>query len=86
MEGMTVSELVKLLSKYPQDARVVLDGYEGGLDDVVDIATIPLHANANPDIDYYGVHLFDPATPTETAVWIKARRARGNMPSFDELK
>ena len=83
---MTASELIKLLSKYPRDARVVLDGYEGGLDDVVDIEPIPLHENANPDIDYYGVHLFDPSTPTETAVWIKARNARGNMPSFGELK
>ena len=30
---MTIGELIALLSQYPADTRVVVDGYEGGLDD-----------------------------------------------------
>ena len=30
---MTVKELVKLLEKYPDDLRVVVNGYEDGYDD-----------------------------------------------------
>lgn len=31
---MTVHELMQLLSKYPSDLRVVVNGYEDGYDDV----------------------------------------------------
>ena len=31
---MTVKELVELLRKYPDDLRVVVNGYEDGFDDV----------------------------------------------------
>ena len=31
---MIVQELMELLSKYPADIRVVVDGYENGYDDV----------------------------------------------------
>ena len=31
---MTVKELVELLGKYPDDLRVVVNGYEDGYDDV----------------------------------------------------
>ena len=31
---MTVKELVKLLGKYPDDLRVVVNGYEDGYDDL----------------------------------------------------
>lgn len=31
---MTVKELVKLLEKYPDDLRVVVNGYEDGYDDI----------------------------------------------------
>ena len=31
---MIVQELMELLSKYPADMRVVVDGYENGYDDV----------------------------------------------------
>ncbi len=31
---MTVGELIRLLQTYPQDMPVVVDGYEGGYDDL----------------------------------------------------
>lgn len=31
---MTVKELVELLEKYPDDLRVVVNGYEDGFDDI----------------------------------------------------
>lgn len=32
---MTVAELIALLRQYPDDARVVVEGYEGGYDDPI---------------------------------------------------
>ena len=31
---MTVKELVELLGKYPEDLRIVVNGYEDGYDDL----------------------------------------------------
>ena len=31
---MTVEELIRILRKYPKDMRVVVNGYETGLDDL----------------------------------------------------
>jgi hypothetical protein len=36
---MTVFELIEILRRFPPDMRVVVDGYEGGADDIVDVAT-----------------------------------------------
>ncbi len=32
---MNVGELVEALKKYPQDARILVQGYEGGFSDIV---------------------------------------------------
>ena len=32
--SLTVKDLVRLLAEYPPDLRVVVDGYEGGYDDL----------------------------------------------------
>ena len=50
---LKVSEFIEKLSKLPQDALIVVDGYEGGLDGVVDTSII----NVNYDESkawYYG--------------------------------
>ena len=31
---MTIEELIRILQTYPQDTRVVVDGYEEGFDDL----------------------------------------------------
>lgn len=36
---MTVAELIARLEEMPQDSRVVVDGCEGGLEDVSSVST-----------------------------------------------
>ena len=84
---MTVAELMGLLAGLDPSLRVVIDGYEGGLDDVLqlDLAKIRSDANLDPDQDYYGRHLVDTESPTETAMWIKGHQARGDKVTVQSL-
>jgi hypothetical protein len=52
---MTVAELIAVLQQLPQDARVIVSGYEGGYHDVggADPERIILNVNAQ---GYYGPH------------------------------
>lgn len=53
---MTVSELIKTLSELDQDARVVVNGYEGGLYDISGgFNLIHIATNVNTEW-YYGPH------------------------------
>lgn len=45
---MTVSELIALLANYPPTARVVVDGYKGGLEDVIELAAAKIQADDRP--------------------------------------
>ena len=39
---MKIADLIRILQTYPQDLRVVVDGYEDGYDDLVeDLHTCP---------------------------------------------
>ena len=59
---MTVKELVELLGKYPDDLRVVVNGYEDGYDDLsserISVVKIQLdtqiHDWEGQHSDYYG--------------------------------
>lgn len=70
---MTVAELIAELQEMPQDARVVVDGYEGGLADVDYVTTVSIVLNRNK-ADYYGPHeeweSYMDTEPDETAVYI----------------
>ena len=54
---MTVKELVKLLEKYPDDLRVVVNGYEDGYDDISPerVFTIRIQLDAGTH-DWEGQH------------------------------
>ena len=53
---MTVNELITKLQELPNgNLRVVIRGYEAGVDDVKEIETVYLKLNANEEW-YYGVH------------------------------
>ena len=52
---MTVKELIDELSKYPEDMRVLVNGYEGGFDDVSSIKEGVFNANFYTEW-YYGKH------------------------------
>ena len=66
---MTVSELCELLANYPQDLPVMVDGYEGGFDDVaanqVAIQDIQLDVNK---FWFYGRH-DTPEEPRPPTKW-----------------
>lgn len=52
---MNVAEYIKLLQALPQDARVVRDGYEDGVDDAQGPERIRIALNVNSKW-YYGDH------------------------------
>jgi predicted metal-dependent TIM-barrel fold hydrolase len=48
---MTIAELIEELKKYPQDTRVVVSGYEGGVDDVYYVEETEIYLKYN-NADY----------------------------------
>jgi hypothetical protein len=78
---MNVKELTDILNMYPETMRVVVDGYEGGYEDICNsgrhsVYTIPLFLNRNPDDPYYGEHeecLNEYDIPDEIALAIGSR-------------
>jgi len=52
---MTVAELIEKLKEYPQDLRVVVSGYEGGVDDVGYFEEMDIYLNYNT-VRFYGKH------------------------------
>lgn len=55
---MKVVDLLALLTQMPSEADVVVKGYEGGLDDVVNVSLVKIKKNVN-DEWYYGKHAID---------------------------
>ena len=52
---MIVKELIEKLQSLPQDAIVVVSGYEGGVNEVGDATECNLELNVHTDW-YYGAH------------------------------
>ena len=52
---MTVKQLIKKLETMPQNSQVVVDGYEGGVDDIKVIAEVKIGLDYNQE-QYYGRH------------------------------
>ena len=52
---MKIKELIKLLEKEDPEMRVVLAGYEGGLNDVYKLEKLKIRLDANSEW-YYGTH------------------------------
>lgn len=52
---MQVKELIHLLQQHDPEAMVVVDGYEGGLDEPYPPVEVKIRLNINPE-DYYGSH------------------------------
>lgn len=81
---MTVAELIAVLSAFPQDSRVVVRGYEYGVDDILSPKAVIIALNVN-DESYAGPHedldsglLRDPAKyRTEAAVYIGSTQRDG---------
>jgi len=62
---MTIAELIEELKNYPQDTRVVVSGYEGGVNDVDYVKETEIYLNYNT-ASYYGKHEeVEYATPSD---------------------
>ena len=55
---MKVMDLLTLLSAMPADADVVLKGYEGGVDDVLNVKLVNIKKDVHAEW-YYGKHAID---------------------------
>lgn len=52
---MKVKDLLSLLSQMPADVGVVVKGYEGGVDDVVNVKLVKIKKDVHSEW-YYGRH------------------------------
>ena len=77
---MKVSELIEKLKAYPQDTRVVVPGYEDGLDDVLGTQDVYIMPNAHKKQWCYGLHdhLIHDEPGAEKAVSLKTSRRYGD--------
>jgi hypothetical protein len=53
---MTVGELIAKLQEFDQDMMVVVDGYEGGVDELRHVQTASIALGYNVEGWYYGDH------------------------------
>jgi len=74
----TVEILLAKLSAYPPQTRVVVNGYEGGYDDITTIQLRPIALHVNSQ-DYMGTHddPDDAGQVTEQAVVLSGRNRLG---------
>lgn len=70
---MTVAELIEQLKKCPADARVVVEGYEDGFDDLIEVKEILLELNHYEEW-YYGEHEESKDGKGESAIYLKGNR------------
>jgi hypothetical protein len=52
---MKVKELIEQLQKFDPETLVMVDGYEGGYSDILELHKIPIKLNYHKDW-YYGKH------------------------------
>jgi hypothetical protein len=57
---VTVSKLIEMLQKIPQDYMVVIRGYEGGVDEVTDLENARVILDVNKEWNYGSHELLDP--------------------------
>ena len=55
---MNVKDLLTLLSQMPEDADVIVKGYEGGADDVINVKLVQIKKDIHAEW-YYGRHEID---------------------------
>ena len=53
---MTVEQLIQILSKLPQNSKVVVRGYEDGLNDLQEVKEIAIVPHPDGDKSYYGIY------------------------------
>lgn len=69
---MTVRELIEKLQAMPQDVVVVVDGYEGGVEEPTQVRAAFITRNANEPEDWFFGH-HEVAEAGEPVVYIERR-------------
>ena len=72
---MTVKELIAKLSQMPQELPVLLDGYEDGLDDVIDTTVVSVDFDTDREW-WYGHHEYNEQSKNQ-AVYLKSNKKTG---------
>ncbi|BFM39095.1 hypothetical protein [Synechocystis sp. LKSZ1] len=72
---MTIAALIEVLSQYDPSLPVVVQGYEGGYNDVSILETLDIQFDVNTE-DYYGAHgdvrgQLDPTKPLNSVLVLK---------------
>jgi hypothetical protein len=73
---MKVKDLLALLSQCPPDMDVVVKGYEGGVDDVVEVKVVTIKKNVNAEW-YYGRHEVDEDGESQAVFIVGENRSSG---------
>ena len=73
---MKVKDLLTLLSQMPAEADVVVKGYEGGVDDVVNVKMVKVKKDVHTKW-YYGRHEIDEDGDVQ-AVFIQREERQAN--------
>lgn len=69
---MTVLELITSLKEYPTDTKVVVNGYEDGCDDIIQVRKINIEANVNKPKKYWeGDYNFSVDSSSEEAILLQ---------------
>ena len=64
---MKVKDLLALLTEMPPDVDVIVKGYEGGADDVINVKLVQIKKNVHAQW-YYGRHEIDEAGGVQAVV------------------
>ena len=74
---MTVSEIIEVLDGLPKNDMVVVRGYEGGVDEVVELEQARIALNVNEEWSYGAHELLDPKDRAEGDDIVSAIYLRG---------
>ena len=83
---MTIAELIEALSQYDPSLPVVVQGYEGGYNDISILETLDIQFNVNKK-DYYGAHgdvlgRADPKKPFNSVLCLKGLNPNCDNPPY----
>jgi len=71
---LTVQELVSRLKKLPQDKKVVIDGYESGLDSIIDVCQTKVSFRKNSN---WWDGIYEESNKDIDAIYLKSTRRMG---------
>lgn len=68
---LTVKDLIQKLSNFPSDLRVLVEGYEGGLSDILNIKQVQVALNQHKE-DWLGPHEEDPNSKDNAVIILRS--------------